>query len=84
MFSDLIDCVLGPREIKYIVSDKHKGLKKTLRRYFPKAIWQRCQAHYQKNAGSKVSHKAREGVHWELRDVFRARGLISPNSGLVA
>jgi len=46
VFSDLIDRGLEPREIKYIVSDEHKGLKKALRRYFPKAIWQRCQAHY--------------------------------------
>ena len=75
VFSDLIDRGLEPREIKYIVSDEHKGLKKALRRYFPKAIWQRCQAHYQKNAGSKVSHKARQEVHRGLRDVFRAPGL---------
>ncbi len=75
VFSDLIDRGLEPREIKYIVSDEHKGLKKALRRYFPKAVWQRCQTHYQRNAGSKVPHKAREEVHRELRDVFRAPGL---------
>jgi hypothetical protein len=27
------------------VSDEHKEMKKALRRFFPKAIWQRCQTH---------------------------------------
>lgn len=37
-----------------VVSDEHRGIKSALRRYFPEAIWQRCQTHYQRNAKSKV------------------------------
>jgi transposase-like protein len=72
VFSNLIDRGLSPEEVKYIVSDEHKGLRKALRRYYPRAIWQRCQAHYQNNAGSKVPHSARGEVHSKLRDMFRA------------
>lgn len=46
-----------------------------MRRYFPKAIWQRCQTHYQRNAGSKVTKKARQDVHRRLRDIFDAPDL---------
>lgn len=72
VFSNLIDRGLSPEEVKYIVSDEHKGLLKALRRYYPRAIWQRCQAHYQNNAGSKVPHSARAELHGKLRDMFRA------------
>lgn len=77
VFSNLIDRGLVPREVQYIVSDEHKGLRKALRRYFPRAIWHRCQAHYQKNAGSKVPLSARDEVHSKLRDMFRAPDLAS-------
>ncbi|MGD2156154.1 MAG: transposase [Anaerolineales bacterium] len=75
VFSDLIDRGLDPREVYSVVSDEHKGLKKALRRYFPKTIWQRCQTHYQRNAASKVTKKARHEVHQRLRDIFDAPNL---------
>lgn len=75
VFSDLVDRGLDPREVTYVVSDEHKGLKKALRRYFPKAIWQRCQTHYQRNAGSKVTKRARQEVHRRLRDILDAPDL---------
>ena len=58
-----------------MTSDEHRGLRAALRRYFPKAIWQRCQAHYQRNAGAKVPRKARREVHARLRDIFNAPDL---------
>jgi transposase-like protein len=58
-----------------VTSDEHRGLRAALRRYFPKAIWQRCQAHYQRNAGAKVPRKARREVHARLRDIFNAPDL---------
>ena len=36
--------------------------------------WQRCQTHYQRNAGSKVHRRARQEVHRQLRDLFDAPG----------
>ena len=72
VFSDLINRGLEPSEVEYIVSDKHEGLRNAMRRFFPKTTWNWCQTHYQRNAGSNVSHSAREEVHRKLRDVFRS------------
>jgi putative transposase len=56
--------------VRYVVSGEHLGLRNALRRYFPQAIWQRYQTHYQGNAASKVPGKSRGEVHNGLRDVF--------------
>jgi putative transposase len=74
VFADLLDRELNPNSVQYVVSDEHRGLKAALRRYFPRATWQRCQTHYQRNAGSKVPRRARKEVHRQLRDVFDAPG----------
>jgi putative transposase len=72
VFADLLNRKLDPNCVQYVVSDEHRGLKAALRRYFPGAIWQRCQTHYQRNAGSKVPRRARQEVHRQLRDLFDA------------
>jgi putative transposase len=72
VFSDLLERGLDAEAVECITSDEHKGLRKAMRRYFPKATWQRCQTHYQRNAAGKVPAKAREEVHSGLRDVFNA------------
>lgn len=72
VLSDLLDRGLDPRAVRLVVSDEHKGLKAALQRYLPKATWQRCQTHYQCNAGAKVPRKARKEIHAGLRDVFNA------------
>ncbi len=80
VFSSLIDRGLEPRSVRYVVSDEHKGLIAALQRYLPKASWQRCQTHYQRNAGSKVPRKARAEVHAGLRDVFNAPDLVQASA----
>jgi len=72
VFTDLLDRGLDPRSVRLVVSDEHRGLKSALRRYFPGVLWQRCQTHYQRNAGSKVPRRARSQIHRQLRDVFDA------------
>ncbi|MBW2309168.1 MAG: transposase [Deltaproteobacteria bacterium] len=60
VFSDLLDRGLDAGAVACITSDEHKGLRKTMRRHFPKAIWQRCQTH------STEGHAARsEKCRWE-------------------
>lgn len=75
VFDDLLERGLDARSIRLVVSDEHRGLKSALRRYFPAAIWQRCQTHYQRNAGSKVPRRERDQIHSQLRDVFDAPDL---------
>jgi transposase-like protein len=72
LFRGLIERGLDPSEVVCVTSDDHLGLREALQRYFPHAIWQRCQAHYQQNAASKVPRRDRAGVHDQLRDVFAA------------
>jgi transposase-like protein len=72
VFADLLQRGLDAGEVECITSDEHKGLRKAMRRHLPKATWQRCQTHYQRNAAGKVPAKAREEVHAGLRDVFNA------------
>jgi transposase-like protein len=72
LFGDLLDRKLDPNSVRYVVSDEHRGLKAALRRYFPGATWQRCQTHYQRNAGAKVPRRVRQEIHRQLRDLFDA------------
>jgi putative transposase len=71
VFQDLVE--RGLHGVTYVVSDDHVGLVAALRRFFPDALHQRCQVHYQRNALSKVSseqvqQRTREG----LRDAWGA------------
>jgi len=69
---DLLDRGLDAEAVRCVVSDEHRGLGAAVQRYLPRAMCQRCQAHYQRNAGTKVPRKARAEVHARLRDVFEA------------
>jgi transposase-like protein len=72
IFRGLIERELDPSEVVCVTSDDHLGLREALQRYFPHAAWQRCQAHYQQNAASKVPRRDRAEVRDQLRDVFTA------------
>lgn len=75
VFADLVERGLDPQAVRYVVSDDHHGLRLALARYLPKAQWQWCQTHYQRQAGAKVPQRARAEVHAGLRDVFHAPDL---------
>jgi putative transposase len=72
VFADLLERGLDPKSVVCVVSDQHRGLRAALRRYLPGTIWQRCQTHYQRNAGVKVPRRARPEIHARLQDVFNA------------
>lgn len=71
VFKDLVE--RGLHGVSYVVADDHVGLGAALRRYFPEALVQRCQVHYQRNALSKVSsEQLQERTRIGLRDVWGA------------
>jgi len=71
VFKDLVE--RGLRNVTYVVSDEHLGLGSALARYFPEAIHQRCQVHYQRNALAKLSSEhAQLVVRQGLRDAWQA------------
>lgn len=63
----------GLRDVKYIVSDDHHGLRAACRARFAGIPWQRCQFHLQQNAAQHVPKVAmRKPLAAELREVFNA------------
>jgi transposase-like protein len=71
VFQDLVE--RGLHGVTYVVSDEHVGLVAALRRYFPEAVHQRCQVHYQRNALSKITSEYLQQVTREgLRDAWSA------------
>lgn len=71
VFKDLVK--RGLQGVTYVVADDHVGLQTALRQYFPDAVPQRCQVHYQRNALSKVSSEAlHDRIRTGLHDVWNA------------
>ena len=62
----------GLSGVKYVVSDDHGGLKKAVKEAFAGAMWQRCQAHFERNILSSVSDKHRIHLRQQLKDMFNA------------
>jgi putative transposase len=60
----------GLHGVTLVVSDDHQGLVEAVRRCFQGASWQRCQAHFMRNAMKKVSPKERRALADALKDVF--------------
>ena len=52
LFEDLKE--RGLQGVEFAVSDAHGGLEKALRACFPGCIWNRCQAHFQRNVLDKT------------------------------
>jgi transposase-like protein len=76
VFSDLIERGLDPGSVRYIVSDKHVGMRKAIARFFPDSLWGWCQTHYQRNAKSRITGKEEtKRLHQHLRDVFNSPNL---------
>ena len=73
VFAHLVKRGLDPTSVKYIVSDKHVGMRKAIAKFFPQVAWQRCQTHYQRNAESKITGREEtKALHDHLRDVFNS------------
>ena len=51
----LIKRGLDPSKVAWVTSDDYLGLRATFQKFLPHAVWQRCQAHYWRNARDKVS-----------------------------
>jgi len=56
----------GLRGVEFAVSDAHEGLEKALRACFPGCIWNRCQAHFQRN----VLDKTPSECHDQMKDLL--------------
>jgi transposase-like protein len=64
LFQELKD--RGLRRVELATSDAHEGLESALRETFPGCIWQRCQAHFQRN----VLDKTPADLHDQMKDLL--------------
>ena len=62
----------GLREVGYVVSDDHEGLKAGLQRVYPKAVWQRCSVHFIRNVVARIRAGDAADLKALLKDVFNA------------
>jgi transposase-like protein len=66
----------GMHGLKYIVSDDHAGLRAAKNAVLPAVPWQRCQFHLAQNAMHYTpSHKMRNEVAEDIRDIFNAKDI---------
>ena len=68
IFASLIE--RGLRGVRLVIGDDHLGLVQAAAIHFPGAAFQRCLAHYQRNAMGKVSKKDRAELAGGLRRVW--------------
>lgn len=62
----------GLSGVEFITSDDHDGLVKAAQRYFPGALWQRCQAHFMRNISDKVAKADRVSLKADMRSIFNS------------
>lgn len=60
----------GLRGLRLVVSDAHQGIVSAMRRHFQGVPWQRCQVHFQRELGRKVSYKKFRELMAAIRAVF--------------
>lgn len=70
MFTDLKE--RGLAGVRYVVSDKHRGIEASVARQFQGAVWQRCQVHFKRNVCGKVRVKDRKWVSSLVKEITEA------------
>jgi transposase-like protein len=80
VFGELKD--RGLRGVRYVVSDKHRGIEAAVGRHFQGAVWQRCQVHLKRNVCGRVKRKDRDWVAGLLRDITDAPTLRDAREAL--
>jgi len=80
VFGELLE--RGLQGVSYVVSDGHKGLRAALQKYFPQALWQRCQVHFLRNMLGHVRQGDRAQVLELLRATTQAPSLQSARQAL--
>lgn len=72
----------GLQGVRYVVSDKHRGIEAAVARHFQGAVWQRCQVHLKRNVCGKVRRKDRGWAMSLLSEITEASGLDEARQAL--
>lgn len=68
MFRQLKD--RGLKGLRLVTSDAHGGIVAAMRRHFQGVAWQRCQVHFKRELGKKVSRKVLKELMADVSAVF--------------
>ena len=74
----------GLRGVEFVVTDDHAGLKRAIAELLPEAIWQRCYAHFLRNALDYLPRRANDDCMQELRWIYDRRDLSEARRDLAA
>jgi putative transposase len=72
----------GLHGVRFVVGDDHAGLKAAIREVLPEAWWQRCCAHFLRNALDYLPRQADDGCLRELRWMYERRDVEEARRGL--
>jgi transposase-like protein len=72
----------GLEGVRYVVSDRHRGIEAAVARHFQGAVWNRCQVHFKRNVCGRVRRRDREWVASLLREVTDSKGLDEAREAL--
>lgn len=61
----------GLHGVELLTSDAHQGIVTAMKRHFQGVPWQRCQVHFQRELGKKVSYKKFPELMAAIRWVFQ-------------
>lgn len=67
----------GVGDVKLIISDGHKGIKKAVQKCFTGASWQMCQVHFVRDVLSKVPLRQRKEVGSLIREQRESPGSMT-------
>ena len=72
----------GLKDVEFVVSDDHEGLKRAIREVLPATAWQRCYVHFLRNALDHLPRKADDDCLQELRWLYDRRELAKARHDL--
>jgi putative transposase len=74
----------GLKGVELAVSDDHAGLRKAIAEVMPDALWQRCYAHFLRNAVEHLPRKGDDDCLRELRWLYDRRDITEARKDLAA
>jgi len=65
----------GLKNVDYLISDNHTGLRKALAKQFQGSTWQRCQTHFSRNILDAANKKSQSELKSWLKALYNAKNI---------
>ena len=60
----------GLKGVRLVTSDDHPGIHPAIKKYYPGAVWQRCQRHFTVNVMDHAPKSKRDDLYQRLKDAW--------------